>query len=131
VEALVPELSRASGTVERVKVRLALEEVELVPERAIPCGMLVSELVTNALKHAFPGERRGSLLVRLERVRPTRLQLVVEDDGIGLASGFPDESSQSLGLDLVAIFAKQLEAELVVQKERGTRFQLTFEEGTP
>jgi two-component sensor histidine kinase len=131
VEALVPELCRASGVGERVQVVLALDEVELVPERAIPCGMLVSELVTNALKHAFPGERRGSLLVRLERLRPARLQLVVEDDGVGLARDFSDESSESLGLDLVAIFAKQLDAELVVHKERGTRFQFTFEEGTP
>jgi two-component system, sensor histidine kinase PdtaS len=130
-EALVPELSRASGTSERVQVVLALDEVELEPERAIPCGMLVSELVTNALKHAFPGERRGSLLVRLERLPEARLQLVVEDDGVGLTGDFPERRSESLGLDLVAIFAKQLDAELVVRKERGTRFQLTFEEAAP
>jgi two-component system, sensor histidine kinase PdtaS len=128
-EALIPELCRASGVAERVQVVLNLEEVELVPERAIPCGLLVSELVTNALKHAFPGERRGSLEVRLQRLPPSRLRLVVKDDGVGLARDFPADSSRSLGLDLVAIFAKQLDAELLVQKDRGTCFQLTFEEG--
>jgi PAS domain S-box-containing protein len=129
-EALIPELCRASGTAERVIVELALDEVELVPERAIPCGLLVSELVTNALKHAFPGERRGLLRVKLERLPGARLCLTVKDDGVGLAREFPGNENTSLGLDLIAIFAKQLAAEVVVERENGTCFRLTFEEGS-
>jgi two-component sensor histidine kinase len=68
--------------------------------------------------------------VQLRRVPPSRLRLIVKDDGVGLARDFPADASASLGLDLVAIFAKQLDAELVVEKGRGTCFQLTFEEGT-
>jgi PAS domain S-box-containing protein len=129
-EALIQQLCLASGVGERVEVVLKLANVELVPERAIPCGLLVSELVTNALKHAFPGERRGSLQVGLERLLPSRLCLVVKDDGVGLKHDFPDAAGSSLGLDLVQIFAKQLEAELVVERDRGTCFRLTFEEGS-
>src|SRR5688572_17574935 len=128
-EALIPELCRASGVAERVAVRLELIDVELVPERAIPCALVVSELVTNALKHAFPNGRAGILTVRLERMPDTRLRLTVTDDGIGLAREFPTEAPDSLGLDLVAIFAKQLDAELEVKREAGTCFVLTFQEG--
>ena len=128
--ALISELCRASGAGERVEVVLKLDDVELVPERAIPCGLLVSELVTNALKHAFPDERRGRLHVELERLPPSRLSLVVRDDGIGLKRDFPDAAGTSLGLDLVQIFAKQLQAEVVVERNGGTCFRLTFEEGT-
>jgi PAS domain S-box-containing protein len=128
-EALIPELCRSSSTGERVEVKLELAEVELVPERAIPCALVMSELVTNALKHAFPGERRGVLGVQLERLPGALLRLAVRDDGVGLKRNFPAEIPDSLGLDLVAIFAKQLEAELVVERDAGTCFVLTFREG--
>jgi two-component system, sensor histidine kinase PdtaS len=128
IEALIPELFRASGVGARVSVQLRLADVELVPERAIPCGLLVSELVTNALKHAFPGGRPGSLEVQLERVPEARLRLTVKDDGIGLHHEFPPGPGASFGLDLVDIFAKQLQAELSVEKARGTCFSPTFRE---
>jgi len=130
IEALIPELWRASGAGDKVDVQLALDEVELSPERAIPCALLVSELVTNALKHAFPGERRGSLEVALKRLPQARLQLTVKDDGVGLTRDFAPGPQPTLGLDLVAIFAKQLDAELTVERGSGTCFQLTFEEGS-
>jgi len=126
IEALIPELCR--GTADRVDVLLDLLDIELPPERAIPCGLVVSELVTNAIKHAFPDERRGSLQVQLERVPPSRLRLTVKDDGVGLKRDFPGGSGATLGLDLVAIFAKQLEADVVVERDGGTCFRLTFEE---
>jgi PAS domain S-box-containing protein len=128
-EALIPELCRASGISERVSVALELDEVELNPERAIPCGLVVGELVTNALKHAFPGERHGTLQVRLERLPAERLQLTVRDDGVGLGQEWGGRPT-TLGLDLVNIFAKQLEATVEVEREGGTCFRLTFQEGT-
>jgi PAS domain S-box-containing protein len=130
IQALIPELYRASGVGPRVAVQLQLDEVELVPERAIPCGLLVSELVTNALKHAFPGERTGSLEIQLERVAEARLRLSVKDDGIGLSHDFPPRAGGSLGLDLVDIFAKQLQAELSVDRANGTCFRLVFQEAS-
>lgn len=131
VEALVPELCHASGASGRVELKLVLEDVELHPERAVPCGLLLSELVTNALKHAFPGERRGVLTVVVARLPGERLRLCVSDDGVGLTQEFPLRSSRSLGLDLVDIFAKQLEAEIAVDCSGGTSFSLTFQEAAP
>jgi PAS domain S-box-containing protein len=128
VEALVPELCHASGSSGRVELVLELESVELHPERAVPCGLVISELVTNALKHAFPGDRCGVLTVRLERLEGARLRLAVRDDGVGLGREFPIPPGDSLGLDLVGIFAKQLDAELQVIGTPGTSFVLTFDE---
>lgn len=128
-EALIPELCRASGVGERVAVALELADVELGPERAIPCGLVLSELVTNAFKHAFPGERSGTLQVAIEKLPASKLRLTVKDDGIGLDREFPPRREGSLGLDLVAIFAKQLDAEIVVERAAGTSFSLTFTEG--
>jgi len=127
-ETLIPELCRASGVAERVNIALELDDVELNPERAIPCGLVVGELVTNALKHAFPGDRRGTLQVRLERLPADRLQLTVRDDGVGLTQEWGGRQ-KSLGLDLVSIFAKQLEATVEVEREGGTCFRLIFQEG--
>jgi PAS domain S-box-containing protein len=126
IEALIPELCR--GTAGRVEVVLDLLDIELPPERAIPCGLVVSELVTNAIKHAFPDDRRGSLRVQLERVPQARLRLTVKDDGVGLKRDFPGGADVTLGLDLVAIFAQQLEADVVVERDGGTCFRLTFQE---
>lgn len=128
IEALVPELCHASGSSQRIELVLELESVELHPERAVPCGLVISELVTNALKHAFPEGRRGVLTIRLERLAGARLRLTVQDDGVGLGREFPIQAGTSLGLDLVAIFTKQLDAELQVGAGPGTSFVLTFQE---
>src|SRR4030095_5857591 len=98
---LIPELCR--GTAGRVDVILDLLDIELPPERAIPCGLVVSELATNTLTHALPHDRRGSLHVQLERLPPARLRLTVKDDGVGLKREFPGGADATLGLDLVAI----------------------------
>ncbi|HYP88959.1 MAG TPA: hypothetical protein VEQ59_12410, partial [Polyangiaceae bacterium] len=78
--------------------------------------------------HAFPGGRSGALEVMLERVPERRLRLTIKDDGVGLGRAFPAEPSPTLGLDLVGIFAKQLQAELEVDRASGTCFRLTFSE---
>jgi PAS domain S-box-containing protein len=129
VEALIPSLCRASVAAERVAVHMNLEDIELEAERAIPCGLVVSELVTNSLKHAFPDERQGTLRVLLKRLPGAQLELTVEDDGVGFSAAFPPQSGTSLGLDLVSIFAKQLHAQVRVGRDQGTSFQLTFAEG--
>jgi PAS domain S-box-containing protein len=127
-EALVTELCHASGLSDRVELVLRLEDVEAHPERAVPCGLLLGELVTNAFKHAFPEQRRGVLTVQLERLPRSLLRLTVKDDGVGLGKDFPIPAGASLGLDLVGIFAKQLEAEILFDRSGGTSFVLTFEE---
>jgi two-component sensor histidine kinase len=96
---------------------------------AIPCGLIVNELVTNALKHAFPSGRTGTLQIILKETEPRRFELLVADDGIGLPKDLEPRQTQSLGLDLVFTFAEQLEATVDITRDSGTRFSLRFSGG--
>lgn len=108
-----------------VALTLEIEDVSLGMDRAIPCGLVINELITNALKHAFPGGK-GSLRVAMSR-EGNQLRLIVADDGVGLPPAFDIRRARSMGLQLVGTLAKQLRAELVVRSEGGAAFQLTFD----
>lgn len=93
---------------------------------AVPCGLIVNELVGNALKHAFPDGRSGAVSVRLADAGEGRLRLTVADDGVGMPEGFALERTSSLGLQLAVMLAKQIDGTMEMQRDRGTRFDITF-----
>jgi PAS domain S-box-containing protein len=101
-------------------------DVRLPVALAIPCGLIINELVTNALKHGFPNGRGGKIRVLLRRGDDRRVELVVADDGVGMATTPDPAHAKSLGLDLVYTFAEQLEAQIEVKNEHGTEFRLSF-----
>ncbi len=93
----------------------------------MPCALILNELLTNAFKYAFPCERSGRILARLHECVPGRLELSVEDDGIGLPAGFlAEQNTQSLGLKIVGILTKQLEGSIEQQVCKGSRIVLRF-----
>lgn len=102
------------------------EPVSLDLQRAVPCGLLVNELATNAIKHAFPHGRGGSIEVRLRRREGGRGELVVADDGIGLPPGIEPGEARSLGFQLIPALCEQLEGRLEFARANGTRFTVTF-----
>ncbi len=110
-----------------IRVTVRTDDVRLGVDAAIPCGLILNELVSNTLKHAFPAPREGAVEVRLERTGE-RLCLSVSDDGVGLPPGFDPENSPKLGLDLVFTFAEQLDAEVIVDRHGGTRITIVFSE---
>jgi PAS domain S-box-containing protein len=116
-----------SGT---VSLDLAFEDVALTVDKAIPTGLILNELLSNALKHAFPEGRRGILRVELGRTQDGYVTLLVRDDGVGLPAGFDIRKSKSLGLQIVSTLAEQLKAVLGVAGEPGTLFRVTFHDGT-
>jgi two-component sensor histidine kinase len=110
---------------ERVALQLAVADVALAVDKAIPCGLILNELITNALKHGFPDARSGTVRVDIAPFNGGGLRLVVSDDGVGLPRDLDFERSESLGLQLVRMLAKQLDAGLEVVPGRGTTFRLT------
>ena len=115
------------GRHDAVRLQLALADARLGLDQALPCGLLVSELVTNSLKHAFPDGRGGELQVRLQVLDGgAALQLQVGDDGVGLPADFAARSEDSLGMQLVADLAEQLEGRLEVGPAPAAVFTLTF-----
>lgn len=115
----------AGGHVELL-MDLPSEGPHLDLERSIPCGLLTNELLTNAFKHAFPGERRGKVTVRLADEGDEEICLSVSDDGIGLPPETELAQRSSLGLQLVPLLVEQLHGVLVVERDAGTRFSVRF-----
>lgn len=110
-----------------VSVETAADQVFLPVGTVFPCGLIVNELVTNSLKHAFPDERSGSVLVEFSRTGRDEFILTVKDDGIGLPEAFDYRNSESLGFKLVANLAeKQLRGRLEVSSNGGTTVRLEF-----
>ena len=116
----------AGVTSESVTLNLAIDDVALAVDKAIPCGLILNELITNALKHAFPDGRRGTVHVALTRTDGGKLRLSVEDDGVGIPPGFDFRQTQSLGMHLVCTLAEQLGAELEFSRDSGTAIRFTF-----
>jgi two-component sensor histidine kinase len=92
-------------------------------DRAVPCGLIVNELVSNALKHAFPDGRQGRVRIVL-RANGGQMMLLVEDDGIGLPKGLDYQSTPSLGLQLVNSLISQLDGTVELSDKEGTSFRI-------
>jgi PAS domain S-box-containing protein len=111
---------------ERIALRFELEPVSLGLNQAIPCGLILNELLTNSLKHAFPNQRRGEILVKLSWAEDQPVKLTVADDGVGLPAEFDWKESQSLGLRIMNILGRQLDGAIQRKTGGGTMFSLEF-----
>ncbi len=105
------------------------EDIPLGVDAAISCGLIVNELVSNSLKHAFPERRKGQVEVTL-RSAGTDVVLEVADNGVGFPANLDFRSPGTLGLKLVAIFTEQVGGTMDLTREHGTRFSLRFPPGT-
>jgi two-component sensor histidine kinase len=110
----------------RIFLEVDGDAVRLPIDQAVPCGLLISELVTNAFRHAFPDDRSGHVQVALRVLPSERLLLSVSDDGIGLPPSFDPLLASSVGFDLVTALASQLHARFEHLPGPGTRFELEF-----
>ena len=113
---------------DQIIVELDLEPVYLGMDTAIPCGLIVNELVSNSLRHAFPGDREGVISVTFKQVDEEYYLLKVSDNGIGIPSGFDINQTETLGLQLVTSIGSQLGALIQQGEGEGTSFTLRFKE---
>jgi two-component sensor histidine kinase len=102
-----------------------LDELALDVDTAIPCGMLLNELLTNALKYAFPDGRAGDIHIVL-RAEAGQVSLSVRDNGIGLPESLDVRNTESLGLQLVCLLTEQLGGTMTLTREGGTAFAVSF-----
>jgi two-component sensor histidine kinase len=131
VGELCTNLFRAHGpAADRVRLELAVEPARFGLDTAVPCGLIVNELVSNALKHAFPDGRRGRVLLRLRAGEDACYHLDVEDDGVGLPPGLDPGATGTLGLQLVQLLTGQIDGRLeALRPDRGgARFHIAFRE---
>ena len=95
--------------------------------KAIPCGLILNELISNALKHAFPGDRQGELQIIIRETKNTEIEIVVRDNGLGLPDDVDIHQPRSVGLYLVnGLVKNQLDGQIEVRRDNGTEFRIKF-----
>lgn len=110
----------------RINLRTDLDALYLNMDAAVPCGLIINELVSNSLKYAFPEGREGEIRIELREHMEGMARLVVADNGVGLKSDIDWVTARSLGLRLVRTLADQLEAKIEIDSRSGTEVRLTF-----
>jgi two-component sensor histidine kinase len=124
---LASYLHRSYGaTSSQVSLKVDVDPISLGIDVAIPCGLIISELVSNSLKHAFPDGRQGQILVQLHLGQGSQCTMVVSDDGIGVPESLDLQASESLGLHLVSRLVAQLEGSIEMDRTGGTTHKMTF-----
>ncbi len=126
-EQLVRVLHAAfNGESARIAIRMDVDPIELGVHLAVPAALILNELLSNALKHAFPGGRRGEIHVTFRELEPGNLELAVEDDGVGSVDVLVERHTKSIGLQIVRILTAQLGGTLKQEPASGTRIVLRF-----
>jgi len=117
----------------RIKLSLDVRNIVLSVNAAIPCGLIINELITNAFKYAYPGGGHGEVRVTLSKPDDGSLELRTADDGIGFPVDHPAAGGSSLGLTLVKLLVDQLGGELEVSSHPGggSEFRIRFRDGDP
>ena len=110
----------------KIRVVPDLQDVILDVKKAIPCGLLVNELVSNVLKYAFPDDQKGEMRIELCQRDDGKTCLLVEDTGVGLPHDFDIKTSASLGMQLIDDLTKELDGSLEQDHSRGCCFKISF-----
>jgi two-component sensor histidine kinase len=126
VESLVGELMRMYNVAEgAITINADIENVQLGVDTAIPCALIINELVSNSLKHAFPDGRTGDVTVALQRANGA-YTLTVADNGVGFPPNVDFRATDSLGMQLVVTLVNQLDGTITLDRTKGTTFIITF-----
>jgi two-component sensor histidine kinase/PAS domain-containing protein/HAMP domain-containing protein len=122
---LVQSFGEGNGS---IRLEIQIDKIFLSVNTAIPCGLIISELVSNALKHAYPGGKKGEIMISFTRDKTGTYTQIVKDNGIGLQENLDFQNMKTLGLRLVNILAKQLNGSLTYSGKDGACFVLKFNE---
>lgn len=129
VRSLASYLFRFYGLgTDRLRLVIDVAELSLGVNIAVPCGLIINELLSNTLKHAFPGGAKGTIHIGFSTGSDGRYTLVVRDDGVGLPAGLDVRQTKSLGLRLVYTLVDQLEGTIELDRSEGTQFRIVFGE---
>ncbi|MCC0176999.1 response regulator [Waterburya agarophytonicola K14] len=125
--ALIEHITNSYLTQE-INFKADIQQAYLNIETAHPCGLIINELISNAVEHAFPEKKQGNIILKFCQDKPGNYNLWFKDDGIG----FPDDKdfyhSESLGLELVVTLVEQLEGKIEMNNNNGTEISITFAE---
>jgi two-component sensor histidine kinase len=113
----------------KIALVIDISNISLNINNAIPCGLIINELLTNSLKHAFPEGKEGEIKIAVHSRNENTIELVVGDNGTGISEDVDFRTTKSLGLQLVTMLAEnQLHGEIILDRSKGTEFTITFRE---
>lgn len=125
-DSIIAQLNKAYGTLQRIiDINVKVDNVPLPLAFAIPCGLILNELLTNAFKYAFPGDQNGEIIVEFHK-NNNRFVLSVGDNGVGLPAQLDFREAESMGLRLINILTQQLKGEINLDQSKGALFKITF-----
>jgi PAS domain S-box-containing protein len=126
VRGLMSYLFHSHGVSSKdITFKIISRDIQFGVDTAVSCGLIINELISNSLRHAFPEKRKGKVYIKL-RMNKNKVNLVVGDDGIGLPKNFDIRNRQSLGLKLVIGLVNQLGGTINFDSNSGARFSITF-----
>ncbi|NVN89305.1 MAG: PocR ligand-binding domain-containing protein [Desulfuromonadales bacterium] len=111
---------------EKISLEIDAQGVKLGIDDAVPCGLIICELLTNSLKYAFPEGRRGTIVIHFQTGEDQTIILTFSDDGVGLPNGLNFRNTETLGLQLVNMLVRQLRGQIAVEQRNGTSFVISF-----
>jgi len=107
-------------------LKIDVSDVHLDIKSAIPCGLIITELISNSLKHAFPNGRKGEIAIEMHPNKGEKYKLVVSDNGVGFPQDLDFRQTKSLGMRLVVDLVNQLKGTIELRREKGTEFRIEF-----
>ena len=110
---------------DRIHLQISGDKIGLDMDTAMPCGLLVNEIVSNSYKYAFPNQEKGTIQIDFKK-NDNKIILFIQDNGVGFPEEYDLEKSESLGMQLIQALTSQLDGDLVVSRENGTSFKISF-----
>ena len=127
IRHLVADLFRSYGVnSETITLKINIDNILLDMDTAIPCGLIINELASNSLKHAFPAGKGGEIRIDLHSDKDNQFTLIISDNGVGFPGGLDFRDTKSLGLQLVNTLVDQLGGTIELHSNGGTEFKLAF-----
>ncbi len=123
IKDIISEL-KATYKLPKIKFNCQIQDIKLTINQAIPCGLIITEALTNSMKHAFP-DNEGTITVKAYKGRDF-INIIMEDDGVGFPRGFRPEECESMGMRLIHTLTRQLDGKIKIKGEKGVKIELKF-----
>ncbi len=130
IHELIDYMKQSFDTEEKINFILDTEKVCLDVAQAVPLGLIINEAVNNAIKYAFPLDRKGNVIISLKNIKEKKYQLQVADNGVGLPENFEDSERDSLGMNLMMGLSDQIDGTFEMENDNGVKITITFTKNT-
>ena len=128
IQSLVSNLFHSYNIKEdQIRPILEIKDINLNIETAIPCGLIINELISNCLKYAFPNQMKGEIIITLKSIED-KFELFIGDNGIGLPENINLSEIETLGILLVKSLTEQIDGKISIYRKHGTQFKIIFKE---